>query len=183
MIQLTAPFSQRFGHTGPRNLARLKHVGLAVLMSVFGLLGLALAGPSAAQAESLWWHNGSVMILHAQGDQRIFEYLEPRRLMQNAGVQPGTLLFNGELKGNKYQGTARVFSKHCKGAPLAYGVTGDHRWEHKIILIGRREVHDKCKPTGRFTSDRLVFTYIRPLGPQEQAPLSSNGGAIVEKSR
>lgn len=146
-------------------------------------LTLGLVAPNLAQAESLWWHNGSVMILHAQGDQRIFEYYEPRRLMQNAGVKPGTLLFNGELKDYKYKGTARVFSKHCMGAPLAYGVTGEHRWEHKIILIGRREVHDKCKPTGRYTSDRLVFTYIRPLGPQDQAPVSLDGGTIVEKTR
>ncbi len=160
----------------------VKVARLLISLSLAGFM-LAAANASQARSESLWWHNGSVMILHAQGDQRIFEYWEPRRLMQNAGVRPGTLLFNGQLQGHSYSGTARVFSKHCPGAPLAYGVTGEHRWENKIILIGRREVHNKCKPTGRYTSDRLVFTYIRPLGPQDQAPISLNGGSIVEKTR
>ena len=123
------------------------------------------------------------MILHANGDQRIFEYYEPRRLMQAAGVRPGTLLFNGQLQDTQYHGTARVFSKHCLGAPLAYAVQGQHISETKIVLTGAREVHTKCKPTGRFTQDRLVFTYIRPLGPQEAAPASQQGGSIVEKSR
>ncbi len=152
-----------------------------------GLLALLafvlLVLPSALRAESLWWHNGSVMILHAQGDQRIFEYYEPRRLMQAAGVRPGTLLFNGQLQGEQYQGTARVFSKHCLGAPLAYAVSGPHMSETKIVLTGAREIHAKCKPTGRYTKDRLVFTYIRPLGPQDAAPASLQDGSIVEKTR
>lgn len=152
------------------------------IMALF-VLALGLLLPATLRAESLWWHNGSVMILHARGDQRIFEYYEPRRLMQTAGVRPGTLLFNGALQGGNYTGTARVFSKHCLGAPLAYEVSGPHTSETKIVLTGTREVHRKCKPTGRMTQDRLVFSYIRPLGPQDPAPAQRQDGTVVEKSR
>jgi hypothetical protein len=147
------------------------------------LLAAALLAPSALRAESLWWHNGSVMLLHARGDQRIFEYYEPRRVLQAAGVRPGTLLFNGSLEGKQYRGTARVFSKHCLGAPLAYAVSGQHSSETKIVLTGTREVHTKCKPTGRSVQDRLIFTYIRPLGPQDQIFASQQDGGIVERTR
>lgn len=121
-------------------------------------VGLYLSGP--AMADSCWNHNGSIMRLQAQGNQRWLSYDIPRNVLRNAGVQPGTLLFNGIKNGNWYAGTARVFSKHCPGSPLEYFVEGPVRGDQlQVTVSGTREVHQQCRPTGRFTTDTLVFTY------------------------
>ena len=124
------------------------------------LLLCTAVGHSAA-ADSLWDHNGSVMRLVADGEQRQFLYERPRQVLEAAGVEQGTLLFDGYRVGNKYRGTAKRFSKNCP-APLPYEVSGHVVSETKVVLKGRREVYDDtCRPTGRFKTDTLVFTYLR----------------------
>ena len=51
-------------------------------------------------ADSCWDHNGSIMRLKAQGNQRWFYYEKPRSVLYASGVRPGTLLFNGGKKGH-----------------------------------------------------------------------------------
>lgn len=120
----------------------------------------ALSAPSIAAADSCWTHNGSIMRLEASGNQRWLTYERPRRVLRNAGVGTGTLLFNGRKQGNSYVGTARVFSKYCPGEPFEYRVEGPiTRGQTRVTLYGEREIHDRCRPTGRYTEDVLVFDY------------------------
>lgn len=115
---------------------------------------------SMAAADSCWTHNGSIMRLQARGNQRWLYYENPRQVLRNAGVGPGTLLFYGVKNGNWYSGTARVFSRFCAGNPLEYYVEGPVRGDQlQVTVSGTREVHQQCAPTGRMVSDTLVFTY------------------------
>ena len=116
--------------------------------------------PGSATADSCWTHNGSIMRLEASGNQRWMSYERPRRVLRNAGVGTGTLLFNGRKVGNSYVGTARVFSKYCPGEPFEYRVEGPiSRGQTRVTLYGEREIHNRCRPTGRYTEDVLVFDY------------------------
>ncbi len=118
-----------------------------------------LTGSGTALADSFWDHNGSLMRLQANGQQRVFTYEEPRSVLRRAGVRPGTVLFDGRNVGDYYVGRARRFSKHCE-APLVYEVEGPVVGGTRIIMRGRREVFASgCRGTGRFVEDELVFTY------------------------
>jgi hypothetical protein len=115
-----------------------------------------------SQAESYWNHNGSLMRLESNGDERYFYYQSPRSGMVKQGVRPGTLLFSGRKEGDYYYGTARVFSRHCPGDPLEYSVEGpvvEGGQGLRVILTGSRPVHKRCRETGRHKTDRLVFQY------------------------
>lgn len=123
------------------------------------LLAGAVLSPVAAFADSCWDHNGSLMRLKAAGNQRAFYYEVPRRGMAEQGVRPGTLLFNGVKRGDWYSGTARVFSGACPGA-LEYAVEGPvNQNQTRVTVHGTREIYRQCQPTGRYTTDTLVFTY------------------------
>ncbi|WP_299819479.1 hypothetical protein [uncultured Roseibium sp.] len=136
-----------------------KKFGVKALILPF-LAGLAMLPAGTAAADSCWNHNGSIMRLQAQGNQRWLSYEIPRNVLRNAGVQPGTLLFNGVKQGNWYSGTARVFSKFCPGNPLEYFVEGPVRGDQlQVTVTGTREVFQQCRPTGRYVTDTLVFTY------------------------
>lgn len=123
-----------------------------LMVALLGLSGLAFA-------DSFWLHNGSVMRLVADGNEREFYYETPSKTMRGAGVDSGTLLFNGVRQGNQYRGTMRVFSKYCD-KPLEYTVQGTVKNERTIVMKGKREVYAKgCRPTGKFKTDTLTFTY------------------------
>lgn len=137
-----------------------KLINLALVSALTVTLGTFL-NTTSAHADSCWNHNGSVMRLKASGNNRWFEYENPRQVLRNAGVRRGTLLFNGRKQGNWYAGTARRFSKFCPGAPLEYFVEGPVRSDQlQVTVRGTREVYEQCNPTGRFANDVLVFTYI-----------------------
>ncbi|WP_218916367.1 MULTISPECIES: hypothetical protein [Eikenella] len=109
-------------------------------------------------ADSFWLHNGSVMRLQAEGNARVFSYENPTARMRGAGVKSGTVLFEGQRRGNRYTGQARVFSSNC--GELVYNVSGNVVTERRVVLTGTREQYNaSCQPTGRFVTDRLVFTY------------------------
>ena len=130
--------------------------GIAILTLV-GSLSFA----AVANADSCWNHNGSVMRLVAQNNQRRFYYEIPRPVLRQAGVSRGTLLFDGEKQGDYYTGTARRFSKFCPGNPLVYQAEGPVRRDQlQVTLEGRREVQDQCRGTGGKVWDTLVFTYM-----------------------
>ena len=114
----------------------------------------------SARADSCWNHNGSLMRLQANGNDRWMYYENPRAVLRQAGVHRGTLLFEGQKSGNWYSGEARVFSKHCPGDPLIYSVDGPVRSDQlQVTVRGTREIHKNCQPTGQFVEDTLVFTY------------------------
>ena len=123
------------------------------------IAAMAISAGSAL-ADSCWDHNGSVMRLKASGNERAFFYESPRSGLWDVGVRPGTLLFNGVKTGNWYSGTARVFSAGC--APLEYFVEGPVRTDQlQVTVTGERAVYAQCAFTGRYTTDVLVFTYLR----------------------
>jgi hypothetical protein len=112
-----------------------------------------------ALAKSLWEHNGSIVSLEAEGPFRRFYYDTPR---PGVPVDPGTILFHGQRRGNRYVGTAYVFSDMCgvMGYPVMGTVSDDHL---RIGLRGAAPVRDSdCIITG-FRTDELVFTYTRTV--------------------
>jgi hypothetical protein len=122
---------------------------------------VALSFASSAAADTCWNHNGSVMRLTANGQDRTFSYEQPRSTLVNAGVGRGTTLFDGVRSGNRYNGTAYVFSRDCPGSPLPYSVQGSvSRNDTQVTLTGTRPVYANCRATGRSTTDTLVFTYV-----------------------
>lgn len=125
---------------------------LAILVIIFG--------HTPAFADSYWNHNGSLMRLIANGNSRAFVYAVPRDVLVQAGVQAGTLLFDGERQGNRYYGISRVFSRYCE-APLEYEVEGYvTNGDLRVVLTGSREVYGEgCRPTGSITTDILIFDY------------------------
>ena len=136
-----------------------KSVFRFLTVAAFGMLSITmfLGSATPSSADSCWMHNGSLMRLVARGNQRWFYYERPR---SGLAVGVGTLLFNGRKQGNWYSGTARVFSKYCPGAPLPYRVEGPVASNQlRVTVRGSREVHRRCRPTGRWKRDTLVFTY------------------------
>jgi len=124
---------------------------------LFALL-LTLITP-VAWADSFWNHNGSVMRLQADGAYRWMTYQDPRPGMRDQGVQPGTLLFDGYRDGDRYVGTARVFSRNC-AAPMAYAMNGYVRGDTLIVLEGMRPVFRNCRATGEMRWETLSFTCL-----------------------
>lgn len=115
---------------------------------------------STAMADSFWDHNGSTMRLQDYGNERIFTYEYPSVRMQKAGITQGDVLFNGFRKGDKYYGTARVFSKYCDYS-LPYKVNGNVYSGPKVVLTGTRDSYSAgCIRNGRKVTDKLVFTYL-----------------------
>ncbi|SNY91844.1 hypothetical protein SAMN04515647_2087 [Cohaesibacter sp. ES.047] len=132
-----------------------KPLFLALIIPIAGLSLTSLA--TSAVADSCWWHNGSLMRLKARGNDRWFYYEQPRA---GLSVSRGTLLFNGSKQGDWYVGTARVFSQYCPGSPQPYRAEGPVAPNQlRVTVQGDREIHKRCRPTGRWTSDTLVFTY------------------------
>lgn len=124
------------------------------------LAAAMLAAPGLAAAESCWTHNGSLMRLGDNGDKRWFTYEVPREVLKPAGVEQGTLLFEGAKVGNRYVGTARVFSRACPGNPAEYGVAGPiDNGGLRVTLVGERKIFKDCQPTVQTTTDVLVFDY------------------------
>lgn len=131
-------------------------------MQRFSIFVILFLFSSFSYADSYWNHNGSLMRLQAEGNQRFFYYQAPRKGMVEQGVKPNTLLFNGYVENDHYYGVARVFSKHCPEAPLEYSVEGSVINDAKglrIVLKGFRPVYKKCIETGQRKEDRLEFIY------------------------
>jgi hypothetical protein len=127
-----------------------------ILTSAIVLLSIV----SSDYADSCWTHNGSMMRLEDSGSQRWISYERPKASLLAAGIQRGTLLFNGQKNGNWYSGLSRVFSKYCRGNPLEYYVEGPVLQNPlRITMTGTRESMRQCQSTGNMKTDRLVFTY------------------------
>lgn len=108
---------------------------------------------------TLWNHNGSTMRLVADGSHRRFIYDSPRQGMRDEGVTAGTVLFDGNRNGERYSGTAYVFSGSC--GLRAYRVQGtvsaDQRW---VTLRGQApRLATNCAQIGS-RPDELVFELL-----------------------
>lgn len=125
-------------------------------------------GATAAQADSLWDHNGSVVSLEASGANRKFVYSVPRTGLP---VKAGTVLFTGRRIGDEYEGTAFRFSSSCpaRSYPVRGPVSSDQK---KITVSGQApRMDDSCRIVGSF-QDTLVFTLQESGGgaPGDSAP-------------
>lgn len=114
-----------------------------------------------ATLHTVWYHNKSELLLLSSGDRRSFYYKTPSAAVAEAGVKPGTLLFEGRVEGGQYVGTAYRFSSKC--AARAYQVSGpigdDGR---RVSLKGQvRKLNSaNCTLQAPYTDD-LEFTYMR----------------------
>lgn len=124
---------------------------------------MLMSWASLTFADSFWDHNGSVMRLVENGNERMFLYEIPTQRMMKTGVGRGTILFDGHKNGDKYFGTSNVFSKNCFH-DLTYKVSGTVNSGPKVVLIGKRDEYktsnNDCKATGKVVTDKLVFTYM-----------------------
>jgi hypothetical protein len=125
----------------------------------------------AATSEQLLWDdlNGSTLYLVAQGKSRKFFYNEPRSGMQRAGAKPGSLIFEGEAIGDRYQGTAYLFNSPC--GLLPYHVAGPILDNYRRVeLRGRApRVDSNCRVIG-YAEDLLTFQLIEPTAGTQTAP-------------
>lgn len=128
---------------------------------------LACSLEPASANETIWDHNGSKITWRSDGNARSAIYLEPRAGLATAGVQPGTLLFKGERRGNTLSGTAYVFKKGC--SPAAYPVSATVASEREFVLEGSAPVFESggCG-IARYDAGNgnaaLRFTFIPPGG-------------------
>jgi hypothetical protein len=114
-----------------------------------------LSATITVDAASLWDHNGSIVYLEVSGASRKFYYQIPR---SGLPVTNGTLLFNGRKDGDRYSGTAFVFSTNCSARGYAVNgpVASDKR---SITLYGKApQVDSSCRVIG-YRDDILVFTF------------------------
>ena len=113
----------------------------------------------ASNASSFWMHNGSIMALQAQGQQRVFVYEEPRPGILQQGAVRGTALFRGVAQGGFYSGTAFIFSNRCGSRPFpASGeVSPDSR---HLVVRGRAPLLGPlCRVRG-LKDVTLTFDYL-----------------------
>ena len=82
---------------------------------------------------TLWYHNGSLVSLVADGPFRKFYYKEPRQEMLAVGARPGSLLFSGKSDGKKYVGTAYIFNRGCGQVP--YQVSGPILDNYQSVVL------------------------------------------------
>lgn len=140
-----------------------------------------LCSATAASADSLWNHNGSIMHLVENGTKLEIYYAEPRQGMMEAGVKPGTLFFDGERIGDDYFGTARVFSSKCQ-TPMTFSISGRIIDEKTLVLEGNRPKFSNCKATGEMKYESLEFNFIQVIKDVEEeiaSLLRSEGQSIT----
>ena len=101
---------------------------------------IAISTIPARGSESIWTHNGSTLRWVSSGQDRWLYYLEPRPGLAAIGVEPDTLLFQGQRIGNRLVGTAYVFSENCP--PTPYPVEGIIYLETDVRLDGAVPVVD-----------------------------------------
>lgn len=110
---------------------------------------------------SIWRHNTSDLLLLSAGDRRSFYYLRPSPGLVEAGVKPGTLLFEGRVESGQYHGVAYRFSSKCQArAYKVSGPIGDNG--RHVFLEGRvRKLNEANCTLQNPYSDQLEFTYLR----------------------
>ena len=106
-----------------RWLHRLRVLLLAML--TLPLMPFAISGAAACDSAP-YDHNGSRMEVYACDGRLVIAYDVPREGLAKAGVEPGTILFEGlyedKAGGASLSGEARLFNRRC--GPVRYEVNG-----------------------------------------------------------
>jgi hypothetical protein len=164
-IAVLEAFIRRFGNSFYGDMARIRLDGVRKASVGSPVPAPPLPAPStqplpACAKGTIWAHNGSEMQLVAEGRKRAFRYLAPRPSLAEMGIREGTLLFNGERVGDRYEGVARRFSERC--GVREYRVSGEVDGERRVILRGTVRGLDpsSCRP-GSSYDDLLEFDFVR----------------------
>lgn len=132
---------------------------------------------AATPVTSQWNHNGSLVSLVSAGGKQKIVYEAPRVGLLDAGVKPGTLLFEGQRSGHNVTGTAYQFYRTCKARGFEVsGTTSDDR--KTITLKGKAPLLDmNCNVTGS-REDILIFTasHTAPSEPPKDTSLAAASG-------
>jgi hypothetical protein len=127
---------------------------------------------------TLWWHNGSQVELRNDGARgRWFYYYRPSDRMASL-VSKGTLLFNGERKGNTYVGTIRRFHPSC--GTMIYPVQGEtfDGDPPRVVLRGRYQPFDSTTCDRKaYVSEDLTFVYF------QRSPSDEKSSTVVSGER
>lgn len=164
-------------------MLRCRAASVCASFVILSMLGDAVH----AEPSSLWDHNNSLMGLYADGAARVFRYQNPRRAMKKEGVQPGTLLFQGQKSGANYSGTAFVFSRRCGAIPYPVNGTASND-ERQITLYGRAPsgLDSDCRPIA-YRQDVLEFSFLEagtpPPAIMSSQQLSSEASARLAEIR
>jgi len=130
-------------------------------LTIFVLIALIVLSPKCSRAGELYIyeHNGSIIDWFVVGNRITATYETPRLGLAEAGIKPGTILFEGEYEGARIVGTAYTFKRGCRPAP--YNVIG-YEDRKRIILDGPVPVRSGCTVAG-FSATRpnarLVLKY------------------------
>jgi hypothetical protein len=130
---------------------------------------LAVLGPAMADGPGtpppglpLLVHNGSLMAqqFDPTSGHLLIQYKDPRPGLWPVGVIPGTVLFDGQMRGPTIAGTAFVFSGFCP--PTPYRVVGGLQPNGVLVLTGPAPLVDpySCNVITLVAShnSQLVFT-------------------------
>lgn len=166
-VAVLEAFIQRFANTFYGDIARIRlqtaRAGAAVGTSASILIppaGAAAQPVPACTGGTIWRHNGSEMVLVAEGRRRYFRYHAPRASLAEIGIGEGTLLFNGERIGDRYEGIARRFSERC--GVREYWVSGQLEGPRRFVLRGAVRGVDSstCRVVSSY-DDVLEFDFDR----------------------
>ena len=138
---------------------------------------------TASPESTIWDHNGSVMYLVTNGASREFHYKKPRPGMLEAGAQPGTLLFRGQIDNGQFSGTAYLFNARCGKVPFQVkGPILDN--DERVVMTGEApRIGRSCRTYGYFTSN-LEFRLLKPSEvAQSQQPSVTTQTLRVEESK
>jgi hypothetical protein len=117
-----------------------------ILLSLLACICVVTTAQAQRPCDSLAMHNYSLMCVRTPTPRIVtIEYVEPKPDLLEIGVRPGTLLFNGEWRGNVLVGRARVFNLVCGSVP--YDVEGVVQPDGVLVLRGPQlRVNQFCRP-------------------------------------
>jgi hypothetical protein len=128
----------------------------------------AIEAPAVAPGDQVVTmdHNGSLMEIRTADMLVTITYARPRDGLAQAGVTPGTRLFQGAVVNGQLMGDAFAFKRGC--APAAYPVAGEIGAAGDLVLIGDGPVRSGC-------------TVIRldPASPHSRLGFSGEQAALV----
>ena len=131
--------------------ATIHRFAAAALLATTMMLGAGSASAQSSFGPGVYWgHNGSSMSITKSGPNLRIVYDSPRTGIRNQGVRRGTVLFRGQMHGNRIRGTAYTFKRGCQ--PASYNVSGRHFINEggygTIVLSGAAPIREGCEVVG-----------------------------------
>jgi hypothetical protein len=119
-------------------------------------LGVDNADPRPDASFGVWEHNGSEVEVKVQGNGWRILYKKPRdKLVNDYGVRPGTVLFEGVQTGREVKGSAYVFRSN-NARPQPYSVGGLLANNRRIVL--KPSANIACQ--ARYCKEDLIFEFV-----------------------